>query len=251
MNLQLQRRVVLVTGSSRGIGRAIAMRLAQEGASVIINASKSMEEARKTLSALPKSARQKHCFIPADIRRQKEIRRMMKQIRQRYARLDILVNNAGTTTFIAHNRLKKLTADIFDEIYSVHLRGAFLCVQQALPLLKKSKDALIVNIASIAALNAIGSNIAYCAMKAGVVNMTRSLARVLAPQIRVNAVSPGLTETQLIQGWKDYRAEQLAKTPLGRLGTGQDIANAVFALATTLTYVTGQNIVIDGGRTLD
>ena len=225
--MKLRNKVVLITGSSRGIGKAIAMRLAKEGANVIVNASKSVEDAKATLSNLPKGKGQKHCFIQADITVPGQISEMMKKIKQRYTCLDILVNNAGSTHFIKHSDLDKLSTGIFDEIYKAHLRGSFLCVQKGLALLRKSKGALVINIASIAAITAVGSNIAYCAMKAAVVNMTKSLARALAPNIRVNAISPGLTETELIKGWKDYRSEQISKTPLGRIGTCEDIANAV------------------------
>lgn len=249
--MELRNKVVLVTGSSRGIGKAIAMRLAKEGADVIINASRSIKAAEATRSSLPETAGQKHSFIRADITSPAQISEMMRQIKRQYGRLDILVNNAGSTYFIKHSDLNKLTTEIFDEIYKMHLRGPFLCVQKALPLLKRSKGALVVNIASIAAITAVGSNVAYCAMKAALLNMTKSLARALAPKVRINAVSPGLTETDLIKGWGDYKSEQIRKTPLRRLATSEDIANAVFSLATSLTYVTGQNIIIDGGRILE
>lgn len=249
--MKLRDKVILVTGSSRGIGKAIAARLAEEGASIIINSSKSIDEARKTLSVLPKRKGQQHCFIPADVTASEQIKEMMKEIKSRYGRLDALVNNAGTTTFIKHSNIEELTTEIFDLMYKTHLRGPFLCVREALPLLKKSKDAQVINIASIAALTAVGSNIAYCAMKAAVVNMTMSLARALAPRIRVNAISPGLTETDLIKGWGSYKTEQIRKTPLRRLGKPEDIAETVFALLTSLNYVTGQNIIVDGGRTLE
>lgn len=249
--MRLENKVVLITGSTRGIGKAIAMRLAKEGANVVINASGSKEEARKVLSVLNKADRQRHCYIRADIKSLKQISAMMGEIKKRYGRLDILINNAGRTYFIPHGKIKSLTEGIFDEIYELHLRGPYLCIQEALPLLKKSNDAAIINIASIAAITAIGSNIAYCAMKAALVNMTQSLARALAPDIRVNAISPGLTQTGLIKGWKRYKAEQLRKTPLGRLGTAEDVADAVLSLLTSLTYATGQNIVVDGGRTLE
>lgn len=244
-------KVVLITGSSRGIGRAIAMRFAEEGASVIINSSRSRADGHAVLEALPKRYGQKHFFIQADISEPFHILRMMKEIDKKYGRLDILVNNAGVTKFIKHNDLNGLTQDLFDTIYKTHLRGSFLCVKEALPLFKKSKDAQVINIASIAAITAVGSNIAYCAVKAAVVNMTMSLARALAPHIRVNAVSPGLTQTGLIKGWGRYKAEQIKKTPLRRLGTPGDVAEAVFVLATSLNYMTGQNMVLDGGRTLE
>ncbi|MFH0771708.1 MAG: SDR family oxidoreductase [Candidatus Omnitrophota bacterium] len=249
--MKLRDKVILVTGSSRGIGRAIAARLAKEGASIIINSSKSIGEAEKTLAVLPKRRGQRHCFIPADVTAPEQVKEMMKEIKSHYGRLDALINNAGTTTFIKHSDIEGLTTEIFDLMYKTHLRGCFLCVQQAFPLLKKSKDAQVINIASIAALTAVGSNIAYCAMKAGVVNMTMSLARALAPRIRVNAISPGLTETDLIKGWGSYKSEQIRKTPLRRLGKPEDIAEAAFALLTSLNYVTGQNIIVDGGRTLE
>ena len=251
MGLKLAGKVALITGSTRGIGLAIAIRLAEDGASVVINASKSLKDAKATLCSLPSSGDpQKHMFIKADVSNPGAITGMMAGIARRYGRLDILVNNAGTTRFIDHARLDKLTPDIFDTIYKVNLRGAFLCVQKALPLLKKSENALVVNIASIAATTAVGSNIAYCATKAGIVNMTKSLARALAPKIRVNSVSPALTETDLIKGWDSYRAEQIKKTPLGRLARCEDVASCVAALAEDMPYVTGQDIVVDGGRTL-
>ena len=244
-------KICLVTGSSRGIGREIALNLAAEGASVILNASKSFDEAEKVKESLLCTEGQKHYLYKADVGDPEEVNLMMKKIHNQIGKLDILVNNAGITKFIKHSDLHELSSDIFDKIYVVNLRGAFLCIQKALPLLRNASDALVVNISSIASISAVGSNIAYCAMKAAMVNMTMSLARALAPEIRVNAISPGLTETELTKDWENYRNEQIKNTPLGRLGTCTDIAKAVIALTTYLTYVTGQNIVIDGGRLLN
>jgi len=249
--MKLTDRIVLITGSTKGIGKAIALLFAKEGADVIINARKPGPDARKTLGELSKSTKGNHSFVAADVKNPGEIFKMMKEVEKRYKKLHVLVNNAGKTRFIEHKNLKGLTPDIFDEIYSTHLRGAFLCTQKAVDLLKKSKDALVVNIASVAAESAVGSNIAYCAAKAGLINMTKSLARALAPGIRVNAVSPGLTETGLITGWGAYKKEQLSRTPLGRLANTEDVARAVLALATEMNYVTGQNLTVDGGRTLE
>jgi 3-oxoacyl-[acyl-carrier protein] reductase len=249
--MEVHDKVALITGSGRGIGKAIALRLAQEGAHVVLNASKSIDEAKMTLSELPKKVGQEHSFIQADIKTPEQIFKMMDQINQRYGRLNILVNNAGTTRFIKHDQLGDLTTEIFDKIYQEHVRGTYVCVQHALPMLKKDKESLVVNIASIAAMTAVGSNIAYCAMKAALVNMTKSMARALAPGVRVNVISPGLTETELIKGWDEYKSEQISKTPLGRLATCEDIASAVYALVTSLEYMTGQNIVLDGGRILN
>ena len=135
-------------------------------------------------------------------------------------------------------------------MYKVHFRGSFLCIKYAESLLRKSSQPSIVNIASIASITAIGSNIAYCAMKAAVVNMTKSLARVLAPNIRVNAISPGLVDTELTKEWKDYRKKQIDLTPLKILTTTTDVANEVLHLILS-DNITGQNIVLDGGRTLN
>ena len=145
----------------------------------------------------------------------------------------------------------KLFFDIFDDIYKVHLRGSFLCIREAEILLRESVDPMIINISSIASISAIGSNIAYCAIKAAINNMTKSLARALAPQIRVNSISPGLTDTRLTRDWTDYKNEQIDKIPLGRLGKCEDIADAVLTLYNNFKFVTGHNLIIDGGRILN
>ena len=244
-------KTALITGSGRGIGKAIAKRLAQEGASIILNVSKSLEEAQKTKIELASENGQKHFICKADVSDLDQIRRMMDEIRQRKGKLDLLINNAGITRFVSHASLSELTPDLFDRIYAVNLRGAFYCIQKALPLLNNAEDALVVNVASIASITAVGSNIAYCATKAGLVNMTMALARALAPKVRVNAISPGLTDTELTKNWVDYREAQIKKTPLGRLGECDDVADAVLAMATVLKYMTGHNLVVDGGRILN
>lgn len=252
MNQQpLANRVAVVTGSSRGIGKAIALRLAREGATVVINASTSAAEARRAAAELPAVNGQRHAVIMADMGHPAHVARFMRDIGRRYRRVDILVNNAGVTRFVEHRRLGALDAGLFDRIYRVNVRGPFLCTQHALPWLRHSRHPLVVNIASIASLTGIGSNVAYCASKAALVTMTKSLARALAPRIRVNSVSPGLTETELIRDWSRYRREQARRTPLGRLARPEDVANAVCALATSLTYVTGHNLIVDGGRILN
>jgi len=242
-------KTALITGSSRGIGKAIAWRLANEGAQVCLNA-RSNERIEEMVASLPAPDGQRHHYIVGDISRVDQIAAMMEDIQRRWGKLDILVNNAGLTRFIPHEALDQLTPELFDQIYKVNLRGAFCCVQKGLGLLRASGDALVVNVASIAATTAVGSNIAYCALKAAMVNMTASLARALAPTIRVNAVSPGLTDTGMSQTWQTYRNEQIGKTPLGRLGSCEDIAGAVMAMMTDLRYMTGQDLVLDGGRTL-
>lgn len=243
----LKDQVVLVTGSSRGIGKAIANRFSNAGATIMVNSSKSVDEGQKTLSELNGNG---HSFIQADVGEPSQILKLVKSVEERYGHLDILINNAATTTFIKHSDLDKLSIDLSDQIYKTNFRGPLLLIQQALPLLKNGKHPQIINIVSTAATTAMGSNIVYCAMKAALLNLTYSLARALAPDIRVNAISPGLIKTELTKAWKEYHEEYLLKTPLQRLGLPADIAEAALSMATSLPFVTGQNLVIDGGNWL-
>jgi 3-oxoacyl-[acyl-carrier protein] reductase len=246
----LKNKNILVTGGSRGIGRAISIMLANEGANLIINYSKSDSEAKNLLNSLNTECNQTHIAIKADIAIENDISNLMEEIKSSYKNLDVIVNNAGWTKFIDHSDLKSHDSSIFDDMYKVHFRGSYLCIKYAESLLRKSKQPNVINIASVASITAIGSNIAYCAMKAAVVNMTKSLARALAPEIRVNAISPGLVDTDLTKNWTDYRKSQIDLAPLKRLITPQDIANEVLHL-TLSPCITGQNIILDGGRTLN
>jgi 3-oxoacyl-[acyl-carrier protein] reductase len=166
----------------------------------------------------------------------------------------VLVNCAGTTRFVAHNDLDGLDDTLFDAIFAVNVRGAFAAVRALKPLLERSAlpgGAVVVNISSIASLIAMGSNVAYCASKAALDNMTRSLARALAPRIRVVSVAPGLVDTEFVksldQSWRD---EQAARTPLKRLTMPDEVGRAVVAAITQLTFTTGAIIAVDGGRPL-
>ncbi len=247
MNKPLNDQIVLVTGSSRGIGKAIANRFANAGATIIVNSSKSVDEALATLSDL---SGKDHSFIPADIGEPSQILKLIKSIEERYGRLDILINNAATTTFIKHSDLDKLSIDLSDRIYKTNFRGPLLLIREALPLLKNGRHPQIINIVSTAGTTAMGSNVVYCAMKAALLNLTYSLARALAPDIRVNAISPGLIKTELTKAWKEHHEEHLLKTPLQRLGLPEDIAEAALSVATSLPFVTGHNLIVDGGKIL-
>ena len=245
----LSGKVALVTGSSRGIGLAIGQMLAEEGVHVMLNANTSVKEVEAAIHTLPGGA-DKHGWFQATVEDSTQVMRMVEEVNRRWGRLDILVNNAGVTSFVEHDDLDSLTLELFDRVYRVNLRGTFTCIRACRSLLEQHDAGLVVNISSIAAMTAVGSNIAYCATKAAVINLTQSLARALAPRIRVNAISPGLIDTELTQGWKEYRREQIDKNPMNRLGTPEDVARAVLSLATSLSYTTGGNIVVDGGRVL-
>ena len=241
----------LITGGSRGIGKSIACKLAKEGFHVAFTYSQSDDEAKNTLSKLNKISNYKHLSIKADSAKPDEISKLAKKIRAEYGSLNLLINNACWTQFIEHNNLADLTPEIFDKIYKINLRGSYLAIREHEDLFVDQDNALIINIASIASISAIGSNIAYCAIKAGLVNMTKSMARSLAPKIRVNSISPALTDTELTKGWSNYRSEQIKKTPLERLGSCDDIANTAWSLYDRMKFVTGQDIVVDGGRLLN
>ena len=171
----------------------------------------------------------------------------MSAAESEFGRLDFLVNNAGWSTRIPHRHFEDLTDEIWDRTLDTNLRGMFYCVRAAVPLLEKRDGAAIVNIASVAALTGQGSSMVYAASKAGMVTMTKSLARALAPKIRVNAVLPGFVRTRFA-GWPQKAFEDAEKiTPLRRLATVEDIADAVLFFAVHAMGTTGETLVVDGG----
>ena len=175
---------------------------------------------------------------------------MVDRVAREFGRLDILINNAGWSTRVLHRNLDDLTDEIWNKTLDINLKGVFYCVRAAVPVLIRQPGASIVNIASASGFTGIGSSIVYSAAKAGVLNMTKSLARALAPEIRVNAVAPGLIRTHFA-GRADsdplFDAEDKA-TPLQRLATAEDCAAAALFLAVDAKSVTGETILVDGGR---
>ncbi|MES2264265.1 MAG: SDR family oxidoreductase [Pseudomonadota bacterium] len=243
-------KVALVTGGAGGIGTAICTELAAQGASVVVGYNSSSGKAEALAAALPSAAMQ-HAALPAPVTNSAGMAALASAIEARYGRCDILVNCAGTTSFVPHGDLDALDDCLIDRILATNVRGPFAAVRALRALLARHGDGLVVNVSSIAAVTAMGSNVMYCASKAAVDNMTKSLARALAPQIRVVSVSPGLADTDFVngldQGWRD---EQAARTPLRRLAAPREVALAVVALATHLTFTTGAVLPVDGGRPL-
>jgi len=246
--MELTDKVVLVTGGGGGIGSAICQRLAKAGAHVVINYNRNEQKARATAATL---AGTNHLVIQASVTDGDALTEMAKQVADHYGRLDLLVNNAGITRPVPHDDLDSLDDEWIDRIFQTNVRGAFACVRACKKLLLADEGGTVINISSIAARTGIGSNVAYCASKAAMDSMTRSLARALAPRIRVVSVAPGWV-------WGDYAArfseeyiqEQIDKTPLGRIAQADDVAEAVHAVATQLTFSTGCIIPVDGGRPL-
>jgi 3-oxoacyl-[acyl-carrier protein] reductase len=250
--MDLAGRVAIVTGGGTGIGRETSIRLAKAGAkAVVVNYSRSAAEAESTVEELWRLGAE---ALPwrANIADESMVKAMVASTVDRYGSLGVLVNNAGTTHFIPHADLDALTDQVWDDIISVNLKGTFFCCRAAAPELKKSGGA-IVNVASIAAHRASGSSIAYAVSKAGVVQLTRALALALAPEVRVNSVSPGLVSSRWFSSrFGDEAAaaqeETFAKaTPLGKVATPDDVARVVVALLEN-DIVTGQDLVVDGGK---
>lgn len=245
----LEGRVAIVTGGAGGIGAAICEQLAEHGASVVVGYRHSQA------SAVELAARLKgpgpHVALALPVTDSAALHAGAVEVDRRYGRCDILVNCAGTTRFVPHADLDALEDSLIDEILATNVRGPFATVRAVRLLLERHAGALIVNISSVAAVSAMGSNVMYCASKAALDNITKSLARALAPAVRVVSISPGLVDTsfikQLDQTWRD---EQLERCPLRRLATPQEIGLAVVALYTGLTFTTGAIIPVDGGRQL-
>jgi len=246
--MTLHGKTALVTGAATGIGRAIAERFAREGARVAVNFRSSRESAEQLVAQI-RAAGGTATAIAADVSVESEVRGMIDQVAREFGRLDVLVNNAGWSTRVPHHNLDELTDEIWDKTFDINLRGVFYCVRAAVPLLRKQPGASIVNVASVAGSTGVGSSMAYAAAKSGVLTMTKSLARALAPEIRVNAISPGLIRTHFA-GRPDsdsaFTAEETI-TPLKRLATVEECAETALFLASAATAITGQTILVDSG----
>jgi len=248
MILPLHGKVALVTGGAGGIGSAVCRALAHAGASVVVTYNQSASKAHALIETLAGTGHQSFCAPVDDA---DALQQLAESVRSHYGKLDILVNNAGITQPVPHDDLEQLTDALIDDIFRVNVRGALATVRALKPCLLASGDALIVNMSSIAARTALGSNIAYCASKAALDNITLSLARALAPHIRVVSVSPGWVNGEYAQRMPTTMLDQQRqRTPLGRIAEAEDVAQAVLAVATHLTFTTGTIIAVDGGRPL-
>lgn len=244
----MQGKVALVTGGGGGIGSAICRRLAQAGASVVITYQKSADKAQAAAASLAPGS---HRVVQASVRDSERMAALADEIAHAYGRLDVLVNNAGITTPVPHADLDGLSDDWIDEIFATNWRGAFAAVRAFRPLLAGGEGGVVVNLSSVAAVTGIGSNVAYCASKAAMDSMTRSLARALAPQIRVVSVSPGWVLGEYASRFDPaYIQAQIDATPLQRLATPEDVAETVWAVAAVHKLMTGNIVPVDGGRPL-
>ncbi len=233
-------RVVLVTGSTSGIGEATALRFAASGDRVVFNSARSVEAGERLASTTPNSF-----YVQADIAKSEDCTRLVASVLEHYGRLDVLVNNAGTTKVIPHGDLAAASLDVWRDIFEVNVFGTWSLCVAAMEALRASHGA-IVNVSSLAGIRPTGSSIPYAASKAAVNHMTQLLAKVVGPEVRVNAVAPGLVDTPWSKDWDTVREFVRAVAPLKRSATPEDVADVIVALAST-PYVTGQVVVVDGG----
>ncbi|MEM8858491.1 MAG: SDR family oxidoreductase [Chloroflexota bacterium] len=241
------KKTALVTGGGGGIGSAICRKLAEAGYAVIINYRSNLEKAQATLDSL---AGEGHLLVQATITNSDELDNMAAAVAEKFGKLDLLVNNAGVTTPVPHEDLDGLSDEWIDRIFQTNVRGSFACVRAFKDLLEVD-GGCVINISSIAGRTGVGSNVAYCASKAAIDSMTRSLARALAPKIRVMSVAPGWVWGEYASRFPQYYIdEQIAKTPLNRIAQAEDVADAVLATAENLIFSTGSIIEVDGGRPL-
>ena len=244
--MKLENKTAVVTGGSRGIGRATCLALAAEGCAVVVNYAKSKDEAEAVVASIQANGGQA-IAIQADVSDDAAARAMMEQTVAQFGRLDILVNNAGWTKLTPHTQLERLTDDIIDRTLAVNTKGPLYCSRAAIPYMQKNPVGHIVNITSVAGKMGVGSTIIYAGSKAALSAMTKSFARAFAPNIRVNAIAPGMVDTHFAE-WSRADVEKAKEMGhIARLVTVEDIAAAVLYLVTDGSVLTGEEFVIDGG----
>jgi 3-oxoacyl-[acyl-carrier protein] reductase len=245
-------KTAIVTGSAVGVGRAVALDLARRGANVVINYSRSEGDAKEAVR-LVEAEGAKALLVRADVSDEEQVEGMVRRAVDEFGALHILVNNAATTHFVRFDDLDGMKSAYWDDIFAVNVKGAFFCARAASKAMKAAGEGAIVNIASVAGVRAVGSSIAYAASKAALINMTTALARVLGPEVRVNAVAPGFIETRWLRNGLGEQVYEMAKkaesgrAPLKAVCTPETVSQLVLSLIEGADLVTGQCVVIDGG----
>ena len=249
--MRVEGKAAIITGGGTGVGRATSLQLARRGCSVLVNYRSSREGAEQTAAAAADLGVKAIAFH-GDVADDGACRGMVEAAVDAFGRLDVLVNNAGTTRFIAHSDLDAVEVEDWDRILAVNVRGPFQCARAARTALAADGGGAIVNVSSIAGIRAIGSSIPYCASKAALNNLTLTLARALAPSIRVNAVAAGFITGRWLQeglgaGYEPTKAAFEQRAPLGKVCDPDDVADAILSLVTGSDLVTGQVLACEGG----
>ncbi|MBQ3444061.1 MAG: 3-oxoacyl-[Selenomonadaceae bacterium] len=249
MSSKLSGKVAFVTGASRGIGRAIALRLAKDGAKVALNFSSNVSKAEEVKAQI-EAAGGEAMLVQGDVAKFEVVTELIKRVVDVWGRLDILINNAGITR---DNLLIKMTEDDFDRVISTNLKGVFNCTKAVTRLMMKQRGGRIVNMSSVVGLKGNISQANYAAAKAGIIGFTKSAARELASRgVTVNAVAPGFINTDMTAVLSEKVKEvMMQEIPAGRMGTPEDVANAVaFLVSDEAAYITGQVLSVDGGMVM-
>ncbi len=248
--MKLKGKVALVTGGGTGMGRAVCLKFASEGGDVIVNYSRSRTQAEEVVA----NAQQlgvRAFAVKADVSQDREARRLVDETVAKLGRLDILVNCAGWTRRVTHRELEGLTEEVLERTWAVNTKGPLYLGRAAIPHMLKQGGGRIVNITSIAAYQGAGSSVIYCASKAGLMSITKSLARAFAKDnILVNAIAPGFVDTGFVDWPREAMEKNIAVSPMGRIPTVEDIANAALFLACDATGITAQTIFVDCGVTV-
>lgn len=242
-------KVAVITGGGTGIGKASALALAGEGMHVVVNYSKSADEANQTVAELERAGVDA-LAAQGDVSDREAAERVIQAAVDRFGRVDVLVNSAGMTRFVPYPDLDALDDELWDRIMKVNVMGAFYTSRAASRHMLTQGDGAIVNVASIAGHGTNASSIPYAVSKGAMITLTKTLARALAPKVRVNAVAPGVVETRWVGDNEEFKAAGRAATPLARNAQAEDVAAAIRYLAVDATFVTGQIHNVDGGRVI-
>lgn len=246
--MNLEGKAAIVTGAAVSVGRAVALDLARRGVAVAVNYSRSVADAEQTAAECEKLGVRAIC-VQADVGHDDQVRAMAEKAVEAFGRLDVLVNNAGVTRFIDHADMEKVGEDDWDYIFRTNVWGTFVCTRAAVPALRRDGGGVVINLSSVAGVYGTGSSVPYCASKAAINNMTVTLARALAPDIRVNAVAPGFVDTRWwserehADAIKEFAA---AAAPLKKVCRAEDVSKVVMDLVSS-DMMTGQVVVVDGG----
>jgi 3-oxoacyl-[acyl-carrier protein] reductase len=246
--VELRNKTALVTGGGTGIGRAASLALAERGAAVAVNYSRSKEDADETVGMI-RDRGGRAIAVRADVSSDAEVRVMVDTVVRELGTVDLLINNASVTRHIPLDDLEAAEDDVWDRLYAVNVKGMFYCARAAAPFMKRSKQGAIVNVGSIAGLTGSGSSLPYAVSKAAVHGLTKSLAHALAPEIRVCCIAPGAVRTRWWAGREEQMMRLSPSLPLQRIATPEDIA-AFICAALEQEALTGQIITVDSGQTL-
>lgn len=252
--MQLEGKAAIVTGSSTGVGRSTALELAARGCDVLVNYSRSRDAAEE-VAEMARATGVRSIALRADVSIDDDCRNLAATAMNEFGRIDVLVNNAGTTSFISHDDLDAVTDEVWDNILGVNLKGPFFCTRAARDALKADGGGHVVNVSSVAGVFGTGSSIAYCSSKAGLNNLTITLARVMGPEVQVNTVCPGFIDGDWLRGglgplYDAVKQRSVDASLLDRVCQPDDVRDAIIAFVTGSDLTTGQILVVDGGSSL-